>query len=63
MQLLIKDGCLVDLSAATVKFYMVNADTDAVKIDGKSCDIIDATKGKVKIFMGSRRYRRSWEHI
>lgn len=49
---IMKDGCLVDLSAATVKFYMINADTDAVKIDGKNCDIIDAKKGKV---------RYSWE--
>ena len=43
-----QDGNSVDLTGATVKFYMKNADTGAVKISGVACTLTDATKGKCR---------------
>lgn len=42
----IQNGVPVDLTGASVKFYMKNNDTGAVKVNGKSCTVIDpATSG------------------
>lgn len=43
-----QDGTPVDLTGSTVKFYMKNADTGSVKINGSLCSITDATKGKCR---------------
>jgi hypothetical protein len=43
-----QDGAAVDLTGATVKFYMVNSETSAVKINGVACSIISATLGQVR---------------
>ena len=43
-----QEGTPVDLTGCTVKFYMKNADTGAVKINGSACSITDATKGKCR---------------
>jgi len=45
---ILQDGAPVDLTSATVKFYMKNADTGAVKINGSACAIISATDGTVR---------------
>lgn len=43
-----QEGAPVDLTGCTVKFYMKNADTGTVKINGSACSITDATKGKCR---------------
>jgi len=43
-----QDGAPVDLTGAAVKFYMINAETEAVKINGASCSIISAEDGQVR---------------
>ena len=43
-----QDGAPVDLTGATVKFYMKDATTGSVKINGSACTITDATKGKCR---------------
>lgn len=43
-----QEGAPVDLTGCTVKFYMKNADTGAVKINGSVCSITDAAKGKCR---------------
>lgn len=43
-----QDGKSVNLTGATVKFYMKNADTGAVKINGAACTVTDAVKGKCR---------------
>lgn len=43
-----QDGAPVDLTGATVKFYMKDATSGLVKINGASCSITDATKGKCR---------------
>ena len=43
-----QEGAPVDLTGCTVKFYMKNADTGAVKINGSACSITEATKGKCR---------------
>lgn len=45
---LTQDGAPVDLTGCTVKFYMKNADTGSVKINGTNCVITDAPKGKCR---------------
>lgn len=40
-----QNGLPVDLTGATVKIYLINSDTSAVKINGSSCTIIDAVNG------------------
>jgi hypothetical protein len=40
-----REGSAVDLTGATVKFYMKNSDTGAVKINGVACVLTDATNG------------------
>lgn len=43
-----QEGAPVDLTGATVKFYMKDATTGSVKINGAACAITDATKGKCR---------------
>ena len=43
-----KDGVPIDLTSSTVKFYMKNSDTGAVKINGVACTITDYLKGLCK---------------
>jgi hypothetical protein len=43
-----QDGNAVDLTSATVKFYMVNSETGVAKIDGHLCSIISAVDGTVR---------------
>ena len=43
-----QDGAPVDLTGATVKFYMKDSTTGSVKINGSACTITDATKGKCR---------------
>ena len=43
-----QDGSPVDLTGATVKFYMKDSTTGSVKINGAACTIIDAVKGKCR---------------
>jgi hypothetical protein len=45
---LTQDGTPVDLTGCTVKFYMKDATTGSVKINGVACAITDATKGKCR---------------
>jgi len=45
---LTQDGAPVDLTGCTVKFYMKDATTGSVKINGVACTITDATKGKCR---------------
>ena len=45
---LTQDGAPVDLTGCTVKFYMKDATSGAVKISGATCTITDATKGKCR---------------
>ena len=45
---LTQDGAPVDLTGATVKFYMKDSVTGSVKINGSTCVITDATKGKCR---------------
>jgi hypothetical protein len=45
---LTQDGSPVDLTGCTVKFYMKDATTGTVKINGNACVITDATKGKCR---------------
>jgi hypothetical protein len=45
---LTQDGAPVDLTGCTVKFYMKDATTGSVKINGAVCTITDATKGKCR---------------
>lgn len=45
---LTQDGAPVDLTGCTVKFYMKNSTTGSVKINGATCAITDATKGKCR---------------
>lgn len=40
-----KEGTAVDLTGATVKFYMKNSSTGAVKINGATCSILDTVNG------------------
>ena len=40
-----QDGCPIDLTGCTVKFYMKNADSGAVKINGEEMDIVSAEDG------------------
>lgn len=43
-----QDGAPVDLTGATVKFYMKDATAGTVKISGALCAIVDAVKGKCR---------------
>ena len=43
---LTQDGSPVDLTGSTVRFYMKDATTGTVKINGSTCTITDAPKGK-----------------
>lgn len=43
-----QEGAPVDLTGSTVKFYMKEVNTGTVKINGTTCDITDATKGKCR---------------
>jgi len=43
-----QEGAPVDLTGCAVKFYMKNADTGAVKINGVACSITDAANGKCR---------------
>ena len=43
-----QEGSPVDLTGATVKFYMKNNDTGSVKINGAACSISDAVNGKCR---------------
>ena len=43
-----QDGKAIDLTGATVKFYMKDSTTGSVKINGAACTIIDAVKGKCR---------------
>jgi hypothetical protein len=43
-----QDGVPVDLTGATVKFYMKDVSTGTVKVNGSLCTIVDATKGKCR---------------
>lgn len=43
-----QDGAPVNLTGATVKFYMKDSTTGTVKINGSLCTITDATKGKCR---------------
>lgn len=43
-----QDGSVVDLTGATVKFYMKNRDTGTVKINGVACTIVSASAGTCK---------------
>ena len=45
---LTQDGSPVNLTGCTVKFYMKDATSGSVKINGTTCTITDATKGKCK---------------
>lgn len=45
---LTQDGAPVDLTGCTVKFYMKNSTTGSVKINGATCAITDAIKGKCR---------------
>ena len=45
---LTQDGAPVDLTGCAVKFYMKNSTTGSVKINGATCAITDATKGKCR---------------
>lgn len=40
-----QDGSPIDLTGCTVKFYMKNTDTGAVKINGSTCVIDNAVAG------------------
>jgi len=42
---LTQDGAPVDLTGCTVKFYMKDAVSGSVKINGATCSIVDAPKG------------------
>ena len=41
-------GAPVGLTGCTVKFYMKNATTGSVKINGVACTVTDAVKGKCR---------------
>ncbi len=43
-----QDGAPVNLTGATAKFYMKDAVSGSVKINGASCSITDAPKGKCR---------------
>lgn len=43
-----QEGVPIDLTGCTVKFYMVNADTKAVKINGKSCTVVSEEDGTAR---------------
>jgi len=43
-----QDGSAVDLTGATVKFYMKNRDTGNVKINGVACTLVVAASGTCK---------------
>ena len=45
---LTQDGSPVDLTGCTVKFYMKDATSGSVKINGVNCTIMDAKKGKCR---------------
>ena len=45
---LTQDGAPVNLTGCTVKFYMKNATTGSVKINGVACTVTDALKGKCR---------------
>ena len=45
---LTKEGAPLDLTGCTVKFYMKDATTGSVKINGNTCAITDPTKGKCR---------------
>jgi hypothetical protein len=43
-----QDGTPVDLTGATVKFYMKDAVSGSIKINGATCSITDAVNGKCR---------------
>jgi len=45
---LTQDGAPVDLTGCTVKFYMKDATTGSIKINGVDCTVTDAPKGKCR---------------
>jgi len=42
------DGTPIDLTSASVKFSMVNCETDAVKVNAATATIVTPTLGRVK---------------
>lgn len=48
-----QEGAPVDLTGCTVKFYLKNADTGAVKINGSACSITEAESGKCRYVWAS----------
>lgn len=48
-----QEGVPVDLTGCTVKFYMKDADTGTVKVNGSTCSITDAENGKCRYVWNS----------
>ena len=49
----IKDGAPVDLTGATIVFFMKNSSTGTVKVNGGSCTTTDAANGKCRYTWGA----------